>query len=63
MKANPILAVIFPRANVNFAADRLQILPERLTPMRADAEPIKIESAEELGQRYQLLNCGERLDL
>jgi len=43
IKANPILTVIVPRANLNFAADRLQVLPERLTPIRADGEAIKID--------------------
>jgi L-ascorbate metabolism protein UlaG (beta-lactamase superfamily) len=43
MKANPALAVIIPRANVNFAVDRLQISPERLTPIRADGEALKID--------------------
>ena len=43
MKANPTLAVIIPRANVNFAAERLQIPPERLTPICADGKALKID--------------------
>ena len=43
MKANPTLTVIIPRANVNFAAERLQIPPERLTPIRADGDALKID--------------------
>jgi L-ascorbate metabolism protein UlaG (beta-lactamase superfamily) len=35
--------VIVPRANVNFAAERLQISPERLTTIRADGEAIQID--------------------
>ena len=41
--ANPNLRVIVPRANLNFAAERLQVSPERLIPIRADGEAIKIE--------------------
>ncbi len=43
MKANPSLTVIVPRANLNFAADRLQISPERLTPIPTDDEAIKMD--------------------
>ncbi len=43
LKANPGLKVIVSRANVNFAAERLQVSPERLTPIRADGEEIKVE--------------------
>jgi L-ascorbate metabolism protein UlaG (beta-lactamase superfamily) len=42
LNANPNLTVIVPRANVNFAAERLQVSPERLTPIRADAESISV---------------------
>lgn len=42
-KANPNLTVIVPRANVHFAAERLRVSPERLTPIRADREKIKID--------------------
>lgn len=42
MKANPNLRMIVSRANLNFAADRLQVPPERLTPIRADGEAIAI---------------------
>src|SRR5689334_7277436 len=42
-RVNPNLKVIVPRANVNFAAERLQVSPERLTPIRTDGEAIHIE--------------------
>jgi L-ascorbate metabolism protein UlaG (beta-lactamase superfamily) len=41
-KANPNLTVIVPRANVSFAAERLQVPPDRLTPIRADGEAIRM---------------------
>jgi len=39
---NPNLTVIVPQANVNFAAERLQVSPERLTPIRTDGASIHI---------------------
>jgi len=42
LKANPNLTVLVPRANVNFAAERLQVSPERLTTIRVDDEAMKI---------------------
>jgi L-ascorbate metabolism protein UlaG (beta-lactamase superfamily) len=36
------LKVIVSRANLSFAADRLQVPPERLTPINADGEAIQI---------------------
>ena len=39
-KANPRLKVIIPRANINFAAERLQVAPEWLTPIRVDDAPL-----------------------
>jgi L-ascorbate metabolism protein UlaG (beta-lactamase superfamily) len=42
-KANPNLKVIVSRANLKFAAERLQIPPERLTAIRADKEAIQID--------------------
>src|SRR5689334_21929913 len=42
-KVNPGLTVIVPRANLSFAAERLQISPERLTPIRADGEGIRMD--------------------
>ena len=41
LQENPNLTVIVPRANVRFAAERLQVPPERLTPIRADGEAIR----------------------
>lgn len=42
-KANPNLKVIVSRANLNFAAERLQVSPEQLIPIRADGEAITID--------------------
>ena len=41
-EANPHLTMIVPRANVHFAAERLQVSPGRLTSIRADGESIRI---------------------
>ena len=41
LQANPNLKLIISRANVNFAAERLQVLPERLTPIRADGDRMR----------------------
>ncbi len=43
LKTNPNLRVLLSRANVNFAAERLQVPPERLTPIRADSEAIHMD--------------------
>jgi L-ascorbate metabolism protein UlaG (beta-lactamase superfamily) len=43
LEANPNLTVIVPRANVRFAAERLQVPSERLTPIRADDAPIYLQ--------------------
>ncbi len=40
LKLNPALTVIVPRANLNFAAERLMVPVERLTPIRTDSEPV-----------------------
>src|SRR5215212_6910212 len=42
LHANPNLTVFVSRANVDFAAGRLQIPPERLTSIRVSEEPITI---------------------
>jgi len=42
-KANPKRTVIVPRANINFAAERLQVSAERLTPIRVDNEAIQLD--------------------
>jgi L-ascorbate metabolism protein UlaG (beta-lactamase superfamily) len=42
LKANPGLTVIVSRANVGFAAERLQVPPERLTAIRVDSETLKM---------------------
>src|SRR6266498_74 len=41
-KANPNLTVLVSRANVGFAAERLQVPREKLAPIRVDREPIQI---------------------
>jgi L-ascorbate metabolism protein UlaG (beta-lactamase superfamily) len=43
LKANPKLIVLVSRANVNFAAERLQVSAERLTSIRVDSEAIRID--------------------
>ena len=40
LQANPALAVVVPAANVPFAADRLRVRLERLTPIHADGDPV-----------------------
>ena len=42
LEANPNLTLIVSQANVSFAAERLQVSPERLTPIRADGEALRI---------------------
>jgi L-ascorbate metabolism protein UlaG (beta-lactamase superfamily) len=42
LDANPTLDVIVSRANMNFAAERLQVAPQRLTSIRVDNEVLKI---------------------
>jgi L-ascorbate metabolism protein UlaG (beta-lactamase superfamily) len=43
-QVNPKLKVLVSRANVDFAAQRLQVAPFQLTSIRVDEEPIKISS-------------------
>ena len=43
LKVNPNLAMLVSGANVEFAAERLQVPAERLMPIRADGEAIKID--------------------
>ncbi|HSB03419.1 MAG TPA: MBL fold metallo-hydrolase [Anaerolineales bacterium] len=42
-RANPNLNILVSRANVHFAADRLQVSAERLVPIRADGEAIQMD--------------------
>jgi L-ascorbate metabolism protein UlaG (beta-lactamase superfamily) len=58
-KANPNLTVIVPRANLSFAAERLQVRPERLTPIRADGEAIRIDPF----SFHAIPSAHERLEL
>lgn len=44
LSVNPALAVIVPAANLRFAADRLQVRPERLTPIHADGDSLTFGS-------------------
>ena len=44
LAANPALTVIVSRANLAFAAERLQIPSERLTPIQADGDPLTVGS-------------------
>jgi L-ascorbate metabolism protein UlaG (beta-lactamase superfamily) len=44
MQANPNLRVIVSEANISFAAERLKVSPERLTPIRADSQAIRVDS-------------------
>ena len=39
---NPDLPVIVPRANLNFAAERLKVSIDRLTPIRTDSDPVTV---------------------
>ena len=42
LKANPQLTVIVPRANLEFAAERIHVQPERLTSICTDGDSIQI---------------------
>ena len=42
IRANPALSIIVSAANLLFAADRLQVRPERLTPIHADTDPVTV---------------------
>jgi len=42
LEVNPNLSIIVPRANLHFAAERLQTPAERLTPIRADSAPVTV---------------------
>jgi L-ascorbate metabolism protein UlaG (beta-lactamase superfamily) len=41
LEANPALTVTVSAANIGFAADRLQVRPERLTPIHANGDPVQ----------------------
>lgn len=64
LKANPTLTVIVPRANVSFAAERLQVPPERLTPIRTDDPPLEIGpfSIEAIPSAHETLEQDEHGD-
>jgi L-ascorbate metabolism protein UlaG (beta-lactamase superfamily) len=42
LETDPTLTVIVPAANLDFAANRLRIRPERLTPIHADGDPVTV---------------------
>ena len=42
-KTNPGLKMIVSRANLDFASERLQVSPEKLTPIRADREAVRLD--------------------
>ena len=42
LRTNPNLTVILPRANLSFAANRIQVPSERLTAIRVDSDPLTI---------------------
>ena len=44
LETNPGLTIIVSAANIDFAANRLQVRPERLTPIHADGDPVSVES-------------------
>lgn len=64
LKSNPKLTVIVPRANVSFAAERLQVPPGRLTPLRVDEAPLVLEpfSFEAIPSAHEYLEQDERGD-
>jgi L-ascorbate metabolism protein UlaG (beta-lactamase superfamily) len=41
-EANPNLVIVVPRGNIRFAAERLQVSPESLTPIHVDDKSIEI---------------------
>ena len=63
-KVNPTLTVIVPRANIYFAAERLQISPERLTPIRVDDAPLVVTpfSFEAIPSAHESLEQDEHED-
>lgn len=64
LKANPNLTVLVPRANVNFAAERLRVPPERLTPIRVDDAPLVVTpfSFEAIPSAHESLEQDEHED-
>ena len=42
-QANPDLRVLVSRANLSFASQRLQVSPDKLTPISADREAVRID--------------------
>jgi len=63
-QANPTLRVIVPRANINFAAERLQVAPEQLTPIRVDDAPLEIDpfSFEAIPSAHESIEQDEHND-
>lgn len=42
LRANPDITVVVPQANLEFAANRMGVPSSRLTPIRADSEPVSV---------------------
>jgi L-ascorbate metabolism protein UlaG (beta-lactamase superfamily) len=63
-EANPKLTVIVPRANLRFAAERLQVPHERLTPIRVDEAPLIVGpfSFEAIPSAHEALEQDEHGD-
>jgi L-ascorbate metabolism protein UlaG (beta-lactamase superfamily) len=63
-KANPTLKVVIPRANINFAAERLQVASDQLTPIRVDDAPLVISpfSLEAIPSAHESIEQDENGD-
>lgn len=63
-KANPTLKVVIPRANINFAAQRLQVNPKRLTPIGVDDAPLEFNpfSFEAIPSSHESIEQDEHSD-
>jgi L-ascorbate metabolism protein UlaG (beta-lactamase superfamily) len=64
MGANPNLTLIVPRANIGFAADRLQVSASRLLPIRVDDAPLMVGpfSFESLPSAHESIEQDEHAD-
>lgn len=64
IQVNPLLTILASRANVNFAAERLQVTPERLTPIRVNNAPFIINkfSFEAIPSAHESLEQDEHGD-
>jgi len=64
MTINPNLTVIIPQANVAFAAERLKVPADRLTPIRTDSDPISVDpfTFEAIPSAHESLETDEHGD-